>query len=246
MARLNLVPLHLAVAAASLLTACAEPDTRSEADRLVDQSIAFHDPDGAWYSRAHRIDLGEKRPDGFVRMTSMRLDPLTASFGMRQNRGEDTVEGFLDPENCAATVNGALPDSTQAARYRLGCPDGLGWWREYYAFMHGLPMKLRDAGTQIEPAVVDTTFMDRAARRVRVTYDPAVGSDTWYFYFDPVTSELIGSRFYHDEAANDGEYIKYDGLLEAAGMRLTRSIHWYTNKEGRYLGSDSLMAYSAD
>ncbi|NNE68879.1 MAG: hypothetical protein HKN29_00795 [Rhodothermales bacterium] len=237
-------PIVLAILILS--TGCTPPDTRSAAEQLVDRSIAFHDPDGHWYGRAHRIDLGEKRPDGFVRMTSMRLDPVANSFGVRQDRGEDVVEGYLDPENCAATVNGVIPDSTHTQRYRLGCPDGLAWWREYYAFMHGMPMKLKDDGTVIHPSVTDTTFLDKPVQQIKVTYDPEVGSDIWYFYFDPETAEMVGSRFYHDEAANDGEYIDYDGLVEADGMRLTRSIHWYTNSEGRYLGTDSLMTYAAD
>lgn len=228
------------------LAGCAPPDTRSDAEKLIDRSLEFHDPEGHWYGRAHRIDLGEKRPDGFVRMTSMRLDPVAMSFGLRQDRGEVQVEGYLDPENCAATVDGVIPDSTQAARYRLNCPDGLSWWREYYAFMHGMPMKLKDEGTIIHPAVVDTTFLDKPAKRVKVTYDPSVGSDIWYFYFNPESAELVGSRFYHDEAANDGEYIDYDGWVEADGMRLTRSIHWFMNADGRYLGTDSLMTYAAD
>lgn len=233
-----------------LVAACAPADPPqaelSDAEALIARSIDFHDPDGMWYTRAHRLDLDEKRPDGSMRKTGMRLDPLARSFGMRQDRGEDVVEAYVDAENCAATVNGVLPDSTVAARYRLVCPDGPAWWREYYAFMHGLPMKLQDEGALVEPGVIDTTFMGQPVRQVRVTYDPAVGSDIWYFYFHPETSALVGSRFYHDEAANDGEYIAFDGTLAADGMQLVRTIHWYTNADGRFLGSDSLTAYSAD
>ena len=227
-----------------LLAACSTEPQPSDAEQLVARSIAFHDPDGAWYGRAHRIELKEKRPDGSTqRISSLHLDPLAGSFGMRQVRGEDVVEAFVDAENCATTVNGAIPDSSLAARYRLTCPDGPAWWREYYAFMHGLPMKLQDPGALIEPGVVDTTFMDRAVRQIRVTYSPEVGSDIWYFYFDPDTAQIVGSRFYHDEAAGDGEYIPFDGLVEADGMRLIREIHWYTNTGDRYLGTDSLAAY---
>ncbi|MFT5142941.1 MAG: hypothetical protein ACI80V_000665 [Rhodothermales bacterium] len=235
--------------AALLIGACGEPgqdEGLSDAEALVARSIRFHDPAGAWYGRPHRIDLAERRPDGFVRETSMRLDPLAGSFGMRQNRGEDMVEAYFDAENCAASVNGVVPDSTQGARYRLECPDGLAWWREYYAFMHGLPMKLVDEGTLVQPAVLDTTFMGKDVQRIKVMYDPAVGSDVWYFYFDADTARLVGSRFYHDEAANDGEYIDFQGIVEAEGMNLTQSIHWFTNAEGRYLGSDSLKSYLAD
>jgi Family of unknown function (DUF6503) len=244
----SVLPFTLILAAVTI-GGCGEPgpdDGLSDAQALVARSIRFHDPAGAWYGRPHRIDLAERRADGFVRETSMRLDPLAGSFGMRQDRGEDIVEAYFDAENCAASVNGVVPDSTQAARYRLGCPDGPSWWREYYAFMHGLPMKLADEGTLVQPSVLDTTFMGKEVQRIRVTYDPAVGSDVWYFYFDSGTARLVGSRFYHDEAANDGEYIDFEGIVEADGMKLTQSIHWFTNAEGRYLGSDSLKTYAID
>ena len=49
-------------------------------------------------------------------------------------------------------------------------------------------------------------------------------------------------RFYHDEAAGDGEYIVLDGELEAAGLRLPKSRAWYIHKEDRHLGTDVLVA----
>lgn len=81
------------------------------------------------------------------------------------------------------------------------------FWRDYYGDLAGLPMKLRDPGTLIDPDVAATDFIGRQIQSIRVTYDAELGGDTWYFYFDPESAQLVGRRFYHDEAANDGEYI---------------------------------------
>jgi uncharacterized protein DUF6503 len=236
----------LATLVVLLLAGCTTPDPRSDAEILVAKSISFHDPDGSWYLRPHRLDLAETRPGGPARMTGIHIDPFERSFGLRQDREGGRVEGYVDPDNCFATVDGVEPDSTVASRWRLTCPDGLMWWRDYYEYVRALPMKLIDEGGRLEPTVVDTTFMDAPVRQVKMTYDPDIGSDIWYFYFDPGTAQIVGARFYYDEEAGDGEYLIFDGTVEAAGMRLIQSVAWYTNTGDRYLGSDSLMAYSSE
>ena len=52
---------------------------------------------------------------------------------------------------------------------------------------------------------------------------------------------MIGYRFYHDEAANDGEYIELEGIQEGGGLRLPRARTWYTHKEDKLLGTDTLI-----
>ena len=73
-----------------------------------------------------------------------------------------------------------------------------------------------------------------------MTYDPEVGTDTWYFYFDPSNYALVGYRFYHDESANDGEYIILD-RLEEGDMRLPKVRSWFRNNDDELLGTDKLM-----
>jgi len=65
-------------------------------------------------------------------------------------------------------------------------------------------MKLRDEGMIVDPKVIRKNFMDKEYLTLKVTYDKAVGSDTWYFYFDPQTYAMEVYQFYHDESKNDG------------------------------------------
>lgn len=80
-------------------------------------------------------------------------------------------------------------------------------------------------------------------RSVRVTYEEDVGSDTWYFYLDPLNYRMVGYRFYHDEAANDGEYIVLQDEYRLGGLRIPQSRSWYRNDDGTYLGTDILRAH---
>jgi hypothetical protein len=55
--------------------------------------------------------------------------------------------------------------------------------RNYYTFLYGLPMKLTDPGTIIDPVVVKKEFM---GKEYLVLKSNMKGSKRfWYFYFDP-------------------------------------------------------------
>ena len=74
-----------------------------------------------------------------------------------------------------------------------------------------------------------------------MTYDPTVGEDIWYFYFHPTTYALIGYRFYHEEAKNDGEYITLEGEEVVQDIKIPKNRHWYYNKNDQFLGADFLI-----
>ncbi len=103
-------------------------------------------------------------------------------------------------------------------------------------------MKLKDPGTQIDPKTERVVFYGKESIRMRVTYDPSVGSDTWYFYFDPQTYALTAYQFYHNEAMGDGEYILLDQLEEVEGIRMPKIRSWYYNIDESYLGTDELVS----
>ncbi len=233
------VPIFGILFAASAL---AQPS----AEEVVRKSIAYHDPDGVWMTRTHHFTLVETRPGGKDRRTTIVLDYPAGGFSYRSEREGRVVEATWDGTDCSAAVDGSpdFPDDLRD-RYRLSC-DGVQWWHAYYGYMHSLPMNLADPGVRLDPEVKTTTFAGREAYVVRVTYDEEVGADTWYFYFDPVTYAIIGSRFYHDETANDGEYIVFEDEVSYDGIRLPKTLKWYVNADGRFLGADIIEAYTND
>jgi len=107
-----------------------------------------------------------------------------------------------------------------------------------------MPMKLTDPGAIVDPKAGIVEFQGRDVYRVRVTYDPEVGSHTWYFYFDPETYALVGYRFFKDESKNDGEYIAFEGEVvdEATGVRLPKTRAWYYNDGDGHLATDDITS----
>lgn len=218
----------------------ADPADASPAELLLGRTIAFHDPSGAWSGFEGTLRFEEIRPGGDVRDVHVTLDVPNAGMVHRgQLDGRDVVRE-VGPDGCNVTVAGRVPTQAEAADLNLTC-DRLERTRNYYHFLWGLPMKLRDPGTNLDPEVTRTSFQDMEVDQVRVTYDPEVGGDTWYFYFDTTTARMVGYRFYHDEALNDGEYITLEGEHEAGGMRIPANRRWFVNADDRFLGEDRLI-----
>lgn len=224
------------------LTAGPAVSGSSYSTDLVERTIAFHDPQGVWQNGVFRLHLEETRPDGPSRKTTLLVDNASGRFEIATQRDGAQIDGVLDGAGCEMRLNGSTQFSDEEKqRYRLTC-ERLEWLRNYYAYLWGLPMKLLDKGTLLDPDVLDTTYQGQAVKAVRVSYDAEVGSDVWYFYFDTEIHALAGYRFFHDEAKGDGEYITLEGLVETDGLRLPKSRAWYTNAEDRYLGTDTLVS----
>jgi hypothetical protein len=211
------------------------------AEALLTESIAYHDPGGRFAEGRFEISLSESRPDGTERRTQILLDNGAGVFSMtRAGAGGRRVELVVRGDRVEATLDGSASfTDEEAERFRLR-PDEARRTRNYYLFLYGLPMKLRDPGARLDPEVKETEFQGRAAHELRVTYEEEVESDTWYFYLDPDTAALIGYRFYHDESANDGEYIVLSGEAEGGGLRLPRTRAWYRHQDDGYLGTDTI------
>lgn len=233
--RIALAVLAVAVTLSPALI--AQPPT---AEELLDRSIAYHDPDDRWRHGVWRLTLAETRPDGTVRRTVLIIDQPAGRFDYSTRDGGNHIEGSLTDDGCSFRLNGSTSISQEEReQHRLTC-ERLERMRNYYTYLWGLPMKLEDPGTLLDTTVGSDTFDGSPVVVLRVGYEEPVGSDTWYFYLDPSSWALVGYRFYHDEAANDGEYILLDQQLEAAGLRIPRVRAWYTNADERYLGTDTL------
>lgn len=241
--------MRTSLAIAALAFVCtstlADGEVAWTPEELLAAAIEYHDPEAAWSSGAYRLVVEQSRPNGVVNEAKLSFDNRRGTFSITSMREGALIHGRLTPEGCSYTIDGSAEISDQQReKHNLTC-DRLRRVRNYYVYLWGLPMKLQDAGTIVGHDVAAVEFQDRDTLRIRVTYDLAVGNDTWYFYFDPDTKALAGYRFYHEELENDGEYITLDGELAGAGLRLPRTRAWYMNDDDKYLGTDTLQSIEA-
>lgn len=229
-----------------LLTTTALLSQEITADELLKRSMAFHDPDGKWTKCKFTLVIDMEMPGRPMRTSKVVIDNEKGNFQLDVLSNGRMLQWMVDGKDSAEMMmDFRKPDAIMADSLSL-TPERARRWRDYYGFLYNLPMKLTDAGTNIADGVIQTTFNNKEVLALKVTYDEAVGSDTWYFYFNPNTYAMEGYRFYHDEAKNDGEYIILNGMSISNGMRIPKDRVWYTNAESELLGTDFLVSMEVE
>ncbi len=207
---------------------------------LVSRSLHYHDPMDLWTSKPLEIILKESRPNVDDMRTILFIDIDKQRFHLDRTVDNHRLEYKIDSQQVTFLLDGSstLSDDTKR-RYKLTTMRSKKL-RDYYLYFCGLPMKLRDPGAIWDPIIEPADFQQLKTWRMKVTYEPTVGKDTWYFYFDQDDYSLRGCRFYHDESKNDGEYIVFEGVVSVGGINFPQHRHWYLNKDDTYLGSDTI------
>ena len=208
---------------------------------LLEKSIAFHDPGKQWNSFQGTLHILLKMPKSPNRYSEVTIDLPKEYFMLKATREGITTERILDKGQCAFLLDGNdSPTEAEIKEHRGDC-ERTQMMRNYYTYLYGLPMKLKDPGTYVHEKVVKKTFKEKEYLVLKVTYEEAVGSDTWYFYFDPNTYAMEAYQFFKDESKNDGEYILLKDLLEINGIQMPKTRAWYYNSNDGYLGTDDLI-----
>ena len=179
-------------------------------------------------------------PKNGERHSKISIDLPNTYFSSVVTKGKNTITSTLEKENCTLTLNGSSTISqNQKDSLRISC-SRTKMMKDYYTYLYGLPMKLKDPGTIIDHIVVRKPFKGKEYLVLKVTYDKEVGKDTWYFYFDPKTYALEVYQFFHDESKNDGEYILLTEEEKILNIKMPKNRAWYYNKDDTYLGTDIL------
>lgn len=208
--------------------------------QLLEKAIEFHDPEGNWTHFKGTFKITMKTPSSGDRVSKIQLDLAKEEFNLAVVRGDDSYAYHIKEDSCSIALNGSSKISTEdSKRLRLSCERG-GMMKNYYTYLYGLPMKLKNPGTIINEKIERKIFKNKEYLVIKVNYDEKVGKDTWYFYFDPTTYAMEVYQFYHDETKNDGEYILLEGIETVNDIKMPKTRAWYYNKDDKYLGTDDL------
>ena len=208
--------------------------------QLLEKSIKFHDPEALWPMFKANFNVTMKSPNKPPRKSRVEVDSLKSFFKLSMDQKGNKLVSTINNNDCSLSFNGDAAFSEEIAKeFRLTC-ERVSMYKNYYTYLYGLPMKLKDKG-----AIVDSNVTQRSVNGIsywvlKTTYTPEVGSDTWYFYFDKNTYQLKRYQFFHDEAKNDGEYIILENELIVGGIKMPKDRAWYYNKDDKYLGTDYL------
>jgi hypothetical protein len=208
--------------------------------QLLEKAIQYHDPNGNWETFNGTLQITMETPKNPDRVSTIKINLPQEYFYVKATRGEQTTEYTVEKENCMISHNGKSNLSDDILKENnLSCKRA-NLFKNYYTYLYGLPMKLKDEGTIIDPKVQKKTFKGKEYLVLKVTYTEKVGKDIWYFYFDPTTYTMEVYQFFKNESKNDGEYILLTEEIVVNDIKMPKKRAWYYNKDNGYLGTDIL------
>ncbi|MEL6557139.1 MAG: DUF6503 family protein [Bacteroidota bacterium] len=205
----------------SLSFSCFSQNLTSE--EILNKAIAYHDPNGEWNSFAYRLFFDQDLPDGSISKEIVELNNATSYFKAKRQKNE--VEFGLNKDSCFVISTKKLP-----------C-ERITMMRNYYLYLWGLPMKLKDPGTNLDAKVREGKFGNTDCYILRVPYE----KDIWYFYFDKASFAMKGYEFFKDEAKRIGERIELTGEFSVGNMKLPQNRKWNNTHDQQYLATDKLV-----
>ena len=208
--------------------------------QLLEKAISYHDNLGNWKTFKGKLAVTMNTPNSSDRNSIIVLNLPAQYFKSIVKRDNHTVESIIEKDSCSLKLNGsAVISDKYRDQFNITC-ERAEMMKDYYTYLYGLPMKLKDPGTVIASEVEKKFFKGKEYLVLKVNYNEEVGKDTWYFYFDPKTYAMEVYQFFHDESKNDGEYILLSDEIEINGIKMPKTRAWYYNKDDKYLGTDTL------
>ncbi|WP_322790481.1 DUF6503 family protein [Tenacibaculum tangerinum] len=173
---------------------------------LLEKSIQYHDPNNNWETFNGTLLVTMETPDKPKRISEIQINLPKEYFYVKATRGSNTTAYTVDKDTCKVSFNGNdNPSEATLKKHQLSC-ERARLYKNYYTYLYGLPMKLKDNGTIIHKNVERKLFKGKEYLVLKVTYDEKVGTDTWFFYFNPQTYALEIYQFFKD-SPKSGEYI---------------------------------------
>ena len=218
-----------------LLLSIAAFSQQITGNQLLEKAIHFHDPKGNWKTFNGELFVTMKTPDQIKRKSEIRINLPKEYFYIKSYKDASTEEYTVNKGICSKVVGGNKNPSNDPKKI---CKRA-NLYKDYYTFLYGLPMKLKDEGTIVHQKVAKKIFNGKEYWVLKVTYDENVGKDRWFFYFNPKNYEMEAYQFFKKEE-NSGEFILLSGLEIIQEIKMPKTRDWYYNKDNRYLGTDLL------
>lgn len=213
--------------------------------QLLDKTIQYHDPQGHWSTFNDTLNITMTMPESNARNSQIVINLPKEYFSVTAKKDTVTTQYTIIKDSCTISLNGNKKlTNKQLKSNNLSC-DRATLYKNYYTYLYGLPMKLKDKGTIISPEAKTVNFKGKTYLQLQVNYNAEVGKDVWYFYFNPKTYAMEMYQFYKKDSigqvdTNTGEYIILNDIKTVNGIKIPKIRTWYYNKDDKYLATDNL------
>ena len=207
-------------------------------ERIVQNAIDYHDPKRLWGMFAGKFII----QSGEAGATELQIDN-GSSFALWTEvlKSDDSLSGGYNKDSCIVRLNGKdIPQVGSLENFLLDCENIKGR-TNYWVYMYGLPMKLKDEQVHFVGKPEKVSFLDKVHWRIRVNYNPGQSDEYWQFFFDTETFALKVAQFFHPALKGDSEYILYEETKELAGIKIPTKHSWYMYNDKEFIGFEKLV-----
>ena len=209
-------------------------------NELLEKAIQYHDPNGNWSTFTGNLFITMEIPKKPNRDSEVSIDLPNEFFSVKSIIEDEISEYIINKDSITIIFNGDKNPSKEILETHRLSEKRAKLFQNYYTYLYGLPMKLKDKGTIIHENVETRNFKGKPYWVLKVTYAENVGKDTWYFYFNKDTFAMEVYQFFHDTSKNDGEYILLSGEETVHNIKMPKTRAWFMNIDDKYLGTDIL------
>lgn len=215
-------------------------------EQLIAASIKYHDPDSKWKTFNDTLIVEMTSPKQTPRISKVFINNFNNDFFyLKIEQDDHTSTYILKSGKCDLKLNGSsIFSEIETKKFNLTCERGT-MLKNYYTYLYGMPMKIMDPGAIISNKVEKKSFQGKDYLSIKVSYSPEIGSDVWFFYFNPSSYALEGYQFFKTDSngsliTTSGEYILFEGQAVINNIKMPKIRKWYYNKNDKYLGTDTL------
>ena len=154
---------------------------------MLEKAISCHDPYSNWGLFNADFVVNMESPNRPKRKSKIKINLPSEIFRLEVHQNDNIQISKLEQGRCYLKLNGKSDLTSEIKEsHNLDCKRAI-YFRDYYTYLYGLPMKLKDPGAIVDPFVGEKKIGEKEFWVLKVTYDKSVGTDTWYFLFDKKT-----------------------------------------------------------
>ena len=214
-------------------------------EQLLEKAISYHDPEENWKTFNGTLFITMETPNSGKRDSEVTINLPESYFKLISKRDSLITTHTSDKGACIITKSDSLRIAKQTTKLNRSHCETTELYKNYYTYLYGLPMKLKNPGTNISDKVETKRFKGKDYLTFRVDYDSQVGSDVWYFYFNPTTYAMEIYQFFKTDdkgkiKPDSGEYILLKDEAIINHIKMPKARAWFYNKDDTYLGTDIL------
>jgi hypothetical protein len=202
-----------------VLLSCSQQQRNPE-QSILEKSIAFHDPSNQWetFRDSFKLTSNSKWSEWKDEHLQIMID--VPHNTVKYHNIEKKVKCLFEQDSSFALI-----DSCDCSPYN-------SWTKDFYTYIWGLPMKLKDPKTTITQLPNKIMFFEDSCYVLQTEYS----NEQWEYYISDEDYYLAGFRFEKKDGSG-GEIVRNVGIENWNGINTPLKRVWFELNES-LVGTD--------